>query len=173
MLAVVSVGAEATRVYCDVQKIFEQSAAGQELSHWNQLKTQELNSLLTTEQTKLRKLEQEISASNLPEDAARLKSFDLEHAKRLASLQIEKTKNEMEQQLAQKMKSVEAKIQDAIKTVAVEHKWSEVCPKAATTALFVAPELDKTDTILEAFNRASRAEAAKAVLRTDAKTLTA
>lgn len=164
-LASVAVSAEANRVYCDVQKVFQLSAAGQELAKWSDGKNAELNQLLSTKQADLRQQEQVIASSKLPEDVAQLKALNLEHAKRQASLDIEKTKADMEAQLSQKMKHLEDQIRNTIKTVAVEQKYDEVVPTSQATALFFSEKLDKTPEFLEAFNKASRAEAAKAVLR--------
>lgn len=153
------------RVYCDVESVFQNSAPGLELAKWSQEKNAQLNELLSTKQNELRKAEQELATSKLPQDVAQLRALNLEHAKRQASLDIEKTKAAMEAELSQKMKSIEANIKNTIKTVAVENKWDEVLPKNQTSTLFFSEKLDRTSAILEAFNKASRAEAAKAVLR--------
>jgi len=153
------------RVYCDVESVFQNSAPGLELAKWSQEKNAQLNELLSTKQNELRKAEQELAASKLPQDVAQLKALNLEHAKRQASLDIEKTKAAMEAELSQKMKAIEANIKNTIKTVAVEKRYDEVIPTSQATALFFSEKLNKTPEFLEAFNKTSRAEAAKAVLR--------
>ncbi len=153
------------RVYCDVQKVFQQSAAGQELAQWSDRKNKELNELLSTKQNELRKSEMELASAKLPDDLTQLKTLNLEHAKRQASLDVERTKAEMERELALKMRTLEDQIRATIKTVAVEKKWDEVVPTSQTTALFFSEKMDKTTEFLEAFNKSTRAEAAKAVLR--------
>ena len=153
------------RVYCDVQKVFQNSSAGQELAKWSELKNSELNQLLSAKQADLRKTEQELASGKLPEDLAQLKTLNLEHAKRQASLDIERTKADMEAQLSQKMRLLEGNIRETIKAVALEQKYNEVIPTSQATALFFSEKLDKTPEFLEAFNKASRAEAAKSLLR--------
>ena len=63
------------------------------------------------------------------------------------------------------MRLLEGNIRETIKAVALEQKYNEVIPTSQATALFFSEKLDKTPEFLEAFNKASRAEAAKSLLR--------
>lgn len=178
MLATVSVNANPTevmlgtqenldRVYVDVNAIFQQSSAGQEVARWSEAKNKELNSLVSTKQADLRPLEQELASGLIPADAIPVKTVQLEHAKRQASLDVERTKAEMEAELGKKMQNVEKEIRATIKTVANQKKWNEVVNKDEAKTLFFSDKLDATKTILEAFNDNTRANAAKNVLRAD------
>ena len=178
MLAVISLNAADTkttdatqtnldRVYVDVNQIFQQSSAGQEVARWSEAKNKQLNTLLSTKQADLRAFEQEIMSGTVAPEAVQTKTAQLELKKREASLAIESTKLEMESELGQKMRSVEQDIRSTIKTVANEKNWNEVVNKDEAKTLFFSDKLDATKTILEAFNKSTRADAAKAMLRAD------
>ncbi len=155
------------RVYVDVNEIFQKSSAGIDLARWSAQKNGELGALLSTKQAKLSELEKEIRSGILPEETVQQKTASLEIAKRQAELDVQSAKLGMESQLNAKMKSVEKDIRNTIKTVANEEKWLEVLSKDDTRALFFSEQLDVTEKVLEAFNKNTRADAAKSMLRGD------
>lgn len=158
------------RVYVDVNAIFQQSSAGQAIGRWSEAQNKQLNSLLSTKQADLRKLEQELMSGLLPEESVTAKSAALELEKRKAELEVQSTKLAMETELGKKMKIVEKDISDTIQNVAAQKNWLEVVNKNEAKALFFSPKLDATNTILAEFNNKTRADAAKEVLRSDATT---
>jgi hypothetical protein len=163
----------ASRVYCDAQTVFQLSTAGQTLAQWSDAKNKELNDFAGKKQAELKKKEQEIMASNVTPDQIPLKKLELEHLQRQAALDIERMKTQLEAELSNKMKTAEADIKKTISSVASEKGWLEVVNKSEATALFFSPKLDATSTILEAFNKDTRAAAAKEILRTDSQEKTA
>lgn len=155
------------RYYCDVNKVFQDASACQEVARWQEEKTKELNKLASTEQANLKKLEQEILSGLVPTDSIAEKTAALELEKRSASLKVESKKLALEAELGKKMKTLEKEISTIIETEAKNNNWLEVVNKNEAKPLFASPSLDVTNKIVTAYNNKTRSDAAKAMLRTD------
>jgi Skp family chaperone for outer membrane proteins len=159
----------ASRVYCNPQTVFQLSSAGQDIAHWSAEKNKMLQEVVNKEQKNLQTKEQEIAASQPTADQIPLKKLELEHIQRQATLNIEKMKTQLEAELNGKMKTVEAEIKKTISEIATQNNWAEVLNPSDTNALYFAPSLDVTTKVLEAFNKDTRAKAAKDILRSDSQ----
>jgi Skp family chaperone for outer membrane proteins len=155
------------KVVIDRTTLKIESKAGKAFEKEREQKYKELREFHNKKQQEVAQLEQTISAEyhqgKISQEEAQMKIAKIGQAQRRAGLEIEEKKEEITAYIQELERKLDTEIVALVPEIATKNGWTEVRDTQGNL-LYAATELDKTQTILEAYNKTFESKTAKAQL---------
>ncbi len=155
------------KVIIDRTTLKIESKAGKAFEKEREQKYKELREFHNKKQQEVAQLEQTISAEyhqgKISQEEAQTKIAKIGQAQRRAGLEIEEKKEEVTAYIQELERKLDTEIIALVPEIATKNGWTEVRDTQGNL-LYAATELDKTQTILEAYNKTFESKTAKAQL---------
>ncbi len=155
------------KVIIDRTTLKIESKAGKAFEKEREQKYKELREFHNKKQQEVAQLEQMISAEyhqgKISQEEAQTKIAKIGQAQRRAGLEIEEKKEEVTAYIQELERKLDTEIIALVPEIATKNGWTEVRDTQGNL-LYAATELDKTQTILEAYNKTFESKTAKAQL---------